>query len=483
MLTKSKLLLNLQCPRRLWLATYRHELAKQDPDSLMRMAAGDEVGALARELSPEGEFISTKSSKEALDLTDAVIRKSPNLPLFEPAFITDDLLVRVDLLFPQDKHYKLVEVKSSTSVKPYQFQDVAIQTWVLRNAQPKPVMSYLAHINSQFVYGGDNNYDGFLEEVNLTDEVKSLVDLVPEWLSDAKSTVALKNEPVEIKTGDQCTKPFDCPFYEHCSSFEEKTEYPIEILPYAAKVVEQLKIAGYKDLREVPDGLLEKERHLRVHRVTKSGIAELDPAAKLTIDALAYPRFYLDFETISYAIPKIPNSCPFAQIPFQWSCHIEHDEAAIDHEEFLDTESLDPRRKFTESLIEVLGSSGTIFVYSSFEQSRIREMGRLFPDLQPRLKEIEERLFDLYKLSKEHYYHPEMKGSWSIKKLLPTVTNLSYKDLGVQNGGMAQEAYKQLVSDEMAEKEKQEIRKNLLKYCEQDTWAMVEIVKRFQQQK
>jgi hypothetical protein len=461
------------------LATYSPELAKQDPDSLMRMAAGDEVGALARELSPAGEFINTKVSKEALDLTDAMILKSPNLPLFEPAFITDDLLVRVDLLFPKNDHYKLVEVKSSTSVKPYQLQDLAIQAWVMRNSQSKPVISYLAHINSQFMYGGNNNYDGFLQEVNLTDEVKSLADLVPEWLSDAKSTVALKNEPEEIKTGDQCTKPFDCPFYEHCSSFEEKTEYPIEILPYGAKVVEQLKIAGYKDLREVPDGLLEKQNHLRVHRVTKSGIAELDPAAKLTLDGLAYPRFYLDFETISYAIPKIPHTRPFTQIPFQWSCHIQHDEAAIEHKEFLDTKNPDPRRTFTESLIDVLGGSGTIFVYSSFEQSRIREMGQLFPDLQPRLKEIEERLFDLYKLSKEHYYHPDMKGSWSIKKLLPTVTNLSYKDLAVQNGGMAQEAYKQVVSDEVVEKEKQKIRKNLLKYCEQDTWAMVEIVKRY----
>jgi len=106
-------------------------------------------------------------------------------------------------------------------------------------------------------------------------------------------------------------------------------------------------------------------------------------------------------------------------------------------------------------------------------------MGQLFPDLQPKLKEIEERLFDLYKLSKERYYHPDMKGSWSIKKLLPTVTNLSYKDLAVQNGGMAQEAYKKLVSDEMDKEAKQGIRQELLKYCEQDTWAMVEIVKRY----
>ena len=481
MLTKSKLLLNLQCARRLWLSSHRPELAKEDPDILVRMAAGDEVGALARELSPVGQYISTKVARDALDLTDAAIRTSPGLPIFEPAFMADDLLVRVDLLFPQSEYYKLVEVKSSTSVKPYYLQDLAIQTWVMINAQAKPVVSYLAHINSQFEYKGNGDYEGFFEEVNLSDEVKGFIKQVPEWLKDAKNTVALKNEPKDVKTGKQCKQPFDCSFYDHCSSFEGKTEYPIEILPYGAKVVEQLKIAGYTDLREVPDGLLEKENHIRVHRATKSGIAELDPAAKLTLDGLAYPRFYLDFETISYAIPKIPNTRPFTQIPFQWSCHIEHESSTIEHKEFLDTKNLDPRRKFTVSLIDILGSSGAIFVYSSFEGSRIREMGRLLPDLQPRLKEIEGRLFDLYKLSKEHYYHPDMKGSWSIKKLLPTFTNLSYGDLAVQNGGMAQEAYKQLVCPKLSDGAKQEIRKNLLKYCEQDTWAMVEIVKRFQQ--
>lgn len=481
MITKSKLLLNIQCSRRLWLATYRPDLAQVNPDSLARMMVGDEVGSLARELSLVGEFISVKDPRKALDATKAAARKSPSLPIFEAAFIASDLLVRIDLLFPQSEFYKLIEVKSSTSVKPYQMQDLAIQTWVMSHAQSKPVLSYLSHINSQFVYKGDNNYSGFFNEVNLSSEVKEFIDQVPKWLSDAKVTMALKNEPIDIKTGNQCTKPFDCTFYTHCSSFEEKTEYPIEMLPYGAKVIKQLKTAGFKDLRDVRDGLLENENHIRVHRVTKSGIAELAPAAKFTLNTLAYPRFYLDFETISYAIPKISGTHPFAQIPFQWSCHIEHEEFPIEHKEFLDTESPDPRRKFTESLIEVLGSYGTIFVYSSFEQSRIREMSLIFPDLYSKLKVIEERLFDLYKLSKEHYYHPDMKGSWSIKKLLPTVTNLNYKNLVVQNGGMALQAYKRLVSDELEEKEKQAVRRHLLKYCEQDTLAMVEVVKRFQQ--
>ena len=145
----------------------------------------------------------------------------------------------------------------------------------------------------------------------------------------------------------------------------------------------------------------------------------------------------------------------------------------------MDDNSEDPRRAFADSLITLLGKSGTIFVYSGFEESRISELSKLFPDLQKPLKEIEDRIFDLLKLSRDHYYHPDMKGSWSIKKLLPTISELNYKDLAVQNGGMAQEAYKKLISTTESKSSKEQIKLDLLLYCKQDTQALVDIVETF----
>ena len=479
MLTKSNILLNLQCKRRLWLSTYCSNLAVDDADAQSRMQSGNEVGSLARELSPEGEFIDTKKLEEALERTHKVINATPNRPLFEPAFKVDDLLVRVDLLYPTEYGYKLVEVKSSTSVKPYYLKDVAIQTWVMQKAQPKTIKSFVSHINNEFMYMGGNQYTGYFTEVDVTESIQDHINEVPQWTSDAKATIALKTEPINIKTGTHCTKPFTCSFMEHCRSLEESIEYPIDILPYGRGVIERLKSEGYKDLREVPDDVLEKKNHIVVHRVTKSGISELDAAAKIILDRLSYPRYYLDFETINYAIPKISNTKPFSQIVFQWSCHIENKGEKPTHQEFLDDNSEDPRRAFADSLITLLGKSGTIFVYSGFEESRINELCKLFPDLQKPLKEIEDRIFDLLKLSRDHYYHPDMKGSWSIKKLLPTISELNYKDLAVQNGGMAQEAYKKLISTTESKSSKEQIKLDLLLYCKQDTQALVDIVETF----
>lgn len=481
MLTKSKLLLNLQCPRYLWLNTYNPELAKVGSDSNSRMAVGDEVGILARSMALGGELVASKNSNEAIEQTQLLLIQNQTRPIFEAAFSVSDLLVRIDLLFPRDDGYKLVEVKSSTSIKPYHLQDAAIQTWVLRAAQKKPVNTFLSLINPKFNYKGNSEYAGLFEESDISNEINDLVNLVPIWNESAKETVALNKEPIHIKTGTQCNKPFPCPYFEYCISLEERPEFPIEILPYGSKIVQKLKKDGFRDLKDVPDGLLENEIHIRIHRVSKSGMVELAPEAKEILDPLPYPRFYLDFETISSAIPRIPNTHPYSQVPFQWSCHIEGEDKEIVHAEFLDVESTDPRRSFSESLIKLLGERGTIFTYSGFEESRINDLISIFPDLKTSLTSIKERIFDLLVLSRAHYYHPDMKGSWSIKKVLPTITNLSYEHLTVQNGGMAQEAYRELVADKLDPIQNRQLKDSLLNYCRQDTLALVELVMKFSQ--
>ena len=217
-----------------------------------------------------------------------------------------------------------------------------------------------------------------------------------------------------------------------------------------------------------------------MRRISISGKAELNPEAKKELNELPYPRYYLDFETISYVVPRVPNTKPFSQIPFQWSCHIQDKDKKITHREFLDIENVDPRREFALSLVGLLKDAKTIFVYSSFEKSRINELAELFPDLKEDLNSIVDKLYDLLNLTRDHYYHPDMKGSWSIKNVLPTLSNLNYSELIVQNGSHAQVAYIDLMDPKTPEEEKKIIKNNLLKYCELDTYAMFEITKGFE---
>ena len=108
-------------------------------------------------------------------------------------------------------------------------------------------------------------------------------------------------------------------------------------------------------------------------------------------------------------------------LPFQWSCHIESDIGELVHQEFLDTTGIPPMRGFIESLLRAVGKSGPIFVYSAFEKSRLNELASRFADLQPAVQQVIERLVDLLPITRQYYYHPDMRGSWSIKAVLPTI--------------------------------------------------------------
>lgn len=204
---------------------------------------------------------------------------------------------------------------------------------------------------------------------------------------------------------------------------------------------------GYEDLRQVPADRIPTPALQRVHRVTVSGKAEINPGAAERINALSWPRYYLDFETIAFTVPIWPGTRPFQALPFQWSCHGVSNTGEIAHREFLDISGESPMRRFAESLIETLGSSGPILDYSPYEKRIINELTQTYPDIESSLKALAERLVDLLPITKQHYYHPAMKGSWSIKAVLPTVApDIDYAALGeVHDGTSAQFAYLELI--------------------------------------
>src|SRR5207248_487219 len=165
-----------------------------------------------------------------------------------------------------------------------------------------------------------------------------------------------------------------------------------------------------REVREVPLDLIESLKLRRLWRSAKSGEHELNPAAGLQIEELGLPRYYLDFETIQFAVPIWAGTSPYEQLPFQWSCHLQTEDGALVHREFLDVSGDAPMRAFAESLIAAAGSDGPIIVYSGFEGRILRELSTRYPDLAAPLIAIHARLFDLLSVTREHYYHPAMKG-------------------------------------------------------------------------
>jgi predicted RecB family nuclease len=119
-----------------------------------------------------------------------------------------------------------------------------------------------------------------------------------------------------------------------------------------------------------------------------------------------------------------------------------------------------------------------VVYYSAYERQRLLELAVRYPEHLELLTSYIERLFDLHPVVKKSFYHPEMQGSFSIKKVLPVVApDLNYDELvGVQEGTGAQIAYLFAALDPSVTKErKAEIEDSLRRYCRQDTWAMVEL--------
>jgi predicted RecB family nuclease len=127
-------------------------------------------------------------------------------------------------------------------------------------------------------------------------------------------------------------------------------------------------------------------------------------------------------------------------------------------------------------LLESLGQEGSICVYSDYERSVIGRLAEALPSLRQELQRLLNRLWDLYEVIRDHYYHPAFKGSYSIKSVLPAVVpSLGYDDLEIQDGEFAARVYYRMVFEETDWVEKARIREALLKYCERDTLAMVEL--------
>lgn len=478
-LSKSRILLNLQCPKRLWLQVNHPELAEIDSGTIRRLTAGNTVGDIARSLYSDGRLIEPGTLSLALAETREALSE-PSRPLFEATFQSKGVLIRADLLLPDSAGYRMAEVKSSTSVKDYHLTDAAIQTWVCQqNALPLTRVA-IAHIDTSFVYPGDLNYQGLLKHVDVTEEIKGLVSEVPTWIEEAQDTLSGSCPTTEI--GNHCTDPFACPFAAQCHPAVADGAFPLTILPYGKKVITALTAEGLRDLREVKEEQLSNPKHRRIWRSAISGEAVLDQAAGTKLRVLGYPRYYLDFETIQFVVPIWAGTRPYAQIPFQWSCHIEMSKGSLSHEEYLSDGSTDPRRSFAESLIAALGDAGPVIVYNAgFECGRMRELAANFPDLAPALNAIIDRVFDLLPVAREHYYHPDMMGSWSIKAVLPTIApELDYGQLDVADGGMAQEAFLELRDPGTSAERKAEVTRGLLKYCERDTLAMVRVAHFFE---
>jgi hypothetical protein len=219
----------------------------------------------------------------------------------------------------------------------------------------------------------------------------------------------------------------------------------------------------------------------RIQEAHRQGRPILASDGAVVVRQLPYPRYYFDFEGIDLPVPHWEGVRPYEQIPFQWSCHIERTPGVFEHEEFLDLTGQDPSLACVQRMREVIDpdDKGPIFIYcATYERGRLQELAQRHPEHAALMQQYIDRLVDLHPMVKDHFYHPDMRGSFSIKKVLPVIApDLDYEALGeVHEGTGAQVAYLYAAFDPaVAQDRKADLERKLLAYCRQDTWAMVEV--------
>ncbi len=488
-LSKSKLLAFLQCRKRLWLEVHRPEL-RDDSGAQARFQTGHTVGDLARRLfDPEGRglFISIGEMgwEEAFRQTRDWMKEGTG-PIFEGVFAADGGLALADIMLPvgskRNRAWDLVEVKASTQVKDYHLNDAAIQAALIRREGWPLRRVLLAVLDRDFIYPGEEQYEGIFRLEDVTDEVAELDPEVWDWIGEAQATAGKRSLPA-ISMGGHCSDPFECPFMGFCSSQEELPENPLSILPrFPIQRRESLEEEGIKELEQVPDELLNelqkrvKEATLRNQtywdrEATRNAILPVDPETR-----------FLDFETINFAVPIWAGTRPYQHIPFQFSLHTRNADGSLQQSDFLDLSGNDPREALVQALIKSCGKSGRIYAYHApFERRVLQELADAFPRRRQALLSIADRLADLLPIARNFYYHPIQRGSWSLKAVLPALCpELSYNELeGVHHGGEAMEVFAKAIAPETSKEKRTMMEHQLREYCALDTLATVRIWERF----
>ena len=456
-LTKSVILAHQACARRAWLMA-RSDVAQDvsaEVDMLRKQGIATQdayrstlSGVLVNPMQRVGD-----AALETGWLIDAGIPR-----LFEAGIAGAGVGVRVDVLDVEADGVTITEVKAAASVKDEYLMDCAVQVFACEAAGLTVKAVKVAHLNSSAELPADGNVAAVFSLADVKAAVQDRVPLVARMVEGCAQTIAADAEP-QVSCGEQCFEDGACVYAAHCGAVQEKPEFD----------------------GTIPNKRVNADRMALMIEAIDSLHTVIRPEFAWEIRNLAYPRRFLDFETVGPAVPLFPGMKPFEPLTFQWSLHtVAARGDAPAHDEFLSVEPTDPRRAFAESLIEHCGKVGPILVYSHFERDRLKALCRFYPDLADALRGIMGRLVDLLPMARRGYYDPRMLGSWSIKAISPTLPKRKdvYAQLkahgGIGDGMAAQAVYLEAIDPMTAPERREEIRQHLSDYCATDTIELIE---------
>ncbi len=475
-ITKSDWLDAGQCLLMAWFGLRAAPIPPNEAERF-RMEQGQEVGSLARELHPGGTLVSKRGGKTAVEITQDLIADAAIETLFEAAFQAGPFAAKADILRRQDGAWHVLEVKSSfsdTSKIKELVDDLAYTVFVLRRAGQHITKASLVLLSRTFRRG--DGPDRLFEIIDKTEEVNARV---AEFDGAADNIARALFDDVQ-PTPRLVSVCRSCTFFDDECLGTGLAHTVLEIPGLHHTKLKRLSAAGIIDLSLAPDDLNLNERQERARHSASSGNALVEAGLGAALESIEWPCHYLDFETVATVLPLYDGHGCHRQTLTQFSIHHRDSiDSEPRHSEYLADATKDCERELAEALIEALGQRGSIIVYTGFEQTRIKALRDEFPGLAGPLQAIlDHRLVDIERIVADHVYHPDFRGSFSIKKVLPAlVPGFSYAGLAVADGNTAIMRFARMARDEVSGAAVGVTRQQLLDYCKMDTLAMVRLHK------
>lgn len=406
--------------------------------------------------------------------------------IWQETYIDGEFKTRCDaLIFDQIcQVYDVYEIKSSTSIDRENERDATFQTLIYEKQIPIRNV-HILHLTKDYIRQGDINLEALFTIENINEKVSSLREIV--LLEREAALLVTKSErPDSI---DTCIKHDECPCPKLC--FPNLQPYSIyELMNKNKKKIQTLKSLGIQTLTDISDQVkLSKRQQNQIDAVRQLKPFIDTSLLENELSKLAYPLYFLDYETFGSAIPLFDGYKPQQNIVFQYSLHKLDELGSVTHYEYLSVTRKDPALELLDQLSAELGPVGSVLVWNkTFEVGRNKEMAERYPQFKDFLDSVNSRIYDLADPIRLGYFiHPDFHGSWSIKKVLPVlVHNLSYKGMEIAKGDDAMAAWWNIVNrlpdgelhdHNWLHEDNDAVINNMLKYCELDTLAMVEICK------
>jgi uncharacterized protein DUF2779 len=489
LISKSTFLQYQICPKDTWLRLHKPELVEDfrltEFDKHL-LEQGNEVEAEARKLFPDAVLVSA-TGDQALEETCRLMASDTDA-IFQATFLADGFFTKCDVIKrgAMPGTWDLFEIKGTNSKKEGNedrdhISDLAFQKHVLEFAGVTVGRANIVHLNKDYIRAGDLDVQALFTVSDSTDQVHALSTGL---LDDMHAAREYLNRAIEPNIGCDCHLSGRS---RHCRTFAyshpeipEYSVHDIVRIGQSKKKIEYFMDEHIFVIDDVPNDYELGDAQLMQVRAHKSQRPIIDVGEiEQILGSYTFPLYFFDYETYAPAIPAFDGYGPYVKIPFQFSLHTLRDpEARPEHVEFLQLDRSDPTRAVAQLLDQYIDPKGTVIVwYAPFERGVNKEIGERLSEYASQMERINGQVRDLRDIfAKQHYVHPDFRGSTSIKDVLPVlVPELSYDGMAIKEGTAASEQWWAMTAAGTEAGERSTIADALRTYCKLDSYAMYAI--------